>query len=147
MLTRLIATDIRKLWPGIERAIDTALDRDTIAHENSKNRILRKILEGRIVCWVSRKSLDGPMTGLIMTAIMEDDLIASRSLLIYLMSTLGNRADAKEWTEAMQALRLYAESVGCRRFVFYTRNPKLVKAMQLMEPRTVIDYSMVVIDI
>ena len=145
MLTRLLGSDVTRMWPLIDRAIETSLDREVLAHSTTKERILRKILEGRIVCWLAQ--YDGEVSGIMMTSILEDDIIACRSLLIFLLSSLGKKAKAADFVDGMEKLMAYAQSINCRRFVFYTKNPKMLKLLKYLSPGISTDYTMAVIDL
>lgn len=145
MLTKLLGSDVTKLWPLIDKAIETSMDREVLAHKNTKGRILKKILEGRITCWLSQD--EGKASGVIMTVIVQDDIIAAKSLLVYMMSTLGRKAKANEFLEGMETLKVYAKSIGCERFISYTKNPKVLRLLEYVNPGANTEYSMVVMDI
>lgn len=134
MLTRLTGKDVVGLWPLIDKAIDTAIDRNVTNHSNDKNRILLKILEGKIVCWLSKKTAESIPCGIAMTVIMEDDILAGKSLLLYLLSSIGQRIQADDFVEAFDGLSKYARSIGCRRFIFYTQNKKILRLVQTFVP-------------
>ena len=147
MLTRLEANDIVAMWQVIEEGVKRSFDPELLSKEGTSSRLLKKLLDGSIVAWLSRRNIDALPSGIILTSILSDDVVNERALLIYMMSTFGIAPQAQEWTEAAEGIRKYGKSVRCKRVVFYTRNQKLIRFFSSANIGITTSYFMCTIDL
>ena len=145
MLTRLTGSQVTEYWKVIEDSLTQSLAYEVSSSMAARNKILRTILVGKLVCWILHyPEKTNTVKAVVLTTIVEEDLIDSKSLMIFSLGIL-EKPSADEWTEGFDSLAKYGKGVGCYRLLFYTRNAKMLKIAKLFG--SVQAYTMVTIDI
>lgn len=122
MLLRLMSSEVTKYWPIIEESVKKTFTKEKIDTPEKLNSILRALLLEKLTCWFYKT--DNKIKGVILTAIMKDDFLGERNLLIY--SVYTRSSNAEEWYNSFDCFSKYGKSVGCKKIIFYTSDKRLL---------------------
>ena len=131
MLIRLLPNEISGYWKIIEASVKKSLMKDQADTPEKRNNILRALLIGHLVCWFYKED-SSKIKSVILTAVVKDEYIRQKNLLIY--AAMGLKINAEGWTACYDTLETYAKGIGCDKIIFYTANPRLIKIAKFFGP-------------
>jgi hypothetical protein len=98
-------------WDEIGNTIGAALPPTGLNEGMCMNKLLERILAGKVTCWTVT-DVNKVIQGFLLTYISEDYCTEIKSLHLYALS--GNFTGV-EYEDAWKTLLIYAKSKGCRR--------------------------------
>jgi protoheme ferro-lyase len=131
MIVKLLPDQVATYWEYIKYGTSQALPPIAEDSEDMMNNILTGLLNGRLKCWLSiKKTEDGKRfcDGLVVTAIISDPYMQTKSLLIYALYSSNN--SISDWKDAFKSLVKYAIACDCKYINAYTQNEKLLSMIE-----------------
>jgi hypothetical protein len=126
MINQLLPDQIATLWDYIRLALEKSIPPSADRRAYDSNQVLSALLSGKAQCWiVYEKTADvRKFEGVVITEIIRDDIMDSRSLLIY--SLYGEDISNRSWREGLVALAKWGVKNKCKFIVGYTNNKLIV---------------------
>ncbi len=119
MLVRMTPEQVLQGWPTVRKQIAKALPPQLVISGEAMSNVLYSILMERSQIWVyfREDNLNKPLS-MVLTAINIDEIVSTRSLILYAMVALENLVD-EDYRTGLNTLHKFAESVKCEHIVAY----------------------------
>lgn len=134
MLVKLLPEQISRNWKAIRYSIEQALPPISIGAEDRYDRILMKLLNGTMQCWVNYNKEQTQMNAIVTTTFTGDDVLGVKNLLIYSMYGMG--FSKKDFGSGMLTLFRFAKANKCNRIVAYSDSDEIISLVNRLKGDT-----------
>ena len=125
-LLQALPKEIADNWPALKRAIQLAQPDFIAQNQQSLNRILTELLEGRMQCWILSKQTEATKPlAVCITAITDDAILMTKSLYVFSLYGLSN-INITAYNTMYDTLVSFGKGQGCTRLTFYTSSRSII---------------------
>ena len=128
MLVKMYPEQVAKSWDILSYGIQQTLPPITYQSPKRMEKILESLLSEELVLWLGVDD-DNKVQGLIVTSIVYEKNSDVKDLLIYSLYGFNN-IPYRMIIEGMDTLKVYANSIGCKRITAYSNVKSIIKLMK-----------------
>jgi hypothetical protein len=129
---KLSPEGVMEYWNLIAPEIYRALPTYVFQVPEIMLKLQEQILLGSLHCWISLDIIpeNAQVYAIGTTTIVVDPISQTKTLLVYTATTLGDHP-IEMWSEAVETLKKFAISKGCKNITAYSSNPRMVQICAL----------------